>query len=111
MKRTKAMGKDTKFKTGQSGNPEATFKPGNRHRWQPGQSGNPSGKPLSRQKFEDAFYAALLAQGAPEEAASLLWESARAREPWAIQVLLQRVAPHTQQIKLTHEVQNGSGSV
>ena len=35
---------------------------------------------------------------------SLLWECARKREPWAVQALLQRLAPETKQIKLTHGV-------
>jgi hypothetical protein len=101
------MAKDTKFKPCQSGNPETRFKPGNPHRWQPGQSGNSSGLARSRLKFEELFYAALIEQGAPEEAASLLWECGRAREPWAVQALLQRLAPQTQQIKMTHEVEDG----
>jgi hypothetical protein len=100
------MVKNTKFKPRQSGNPETRFKPGNPHRWQPGQSGNPSGIAHSRLKFEEAFYAALIGQGAPEEAASTLWECFRAREPWAIQAILQRLAPPTQQVKLTHEVED-----
>ena len=100
------MTKNTKFKPRRSGNPETKFKPGNPHRWQPGQSGNPSGIARSRLKFEEAFYTALIDQGAPLEAASLLWECARAREPWAIQALLQRLAPDTQLIRLTHEEEN-----
>ena len=102
------MTKNTKFKPRRSGNPETKFKPGNPHRWQPGQSGNPSGTARSRLQFEEAFYTALIDQGAPLEAASLLWECARAREPWAVQALLQRLAPQTQQIKLTHEVEDGN---
>jgi len=102
------MTKNTTFKPRRSGNPETKFKPGNPHRWQPGQSGNPSGTSRSRVQFEEAFYTALIDQGAPLEAASLLWECARAREPWAVQALLQRLAPQTQQIKLTHEVEDGN---
>src|SRR2546422_325081 len=78
------MADHTKFQPGISGCPEKQFKPGNPHRWQPGQSGNPSGIPRSRLKFEQAFYTALIEQGAPVEAALLLWECARAREPWAV---------------------------
>jgi hypothetical protein len=100
------MAKDTNFKLGQSGNPKATFKSGNPYRWPAGHSGNPAGKSRSRLKFEEAFYTALLEQGAPEEAASLLWECARAKEPWALQALLQRLAPDIQQIKLTHGVED-----
>jgi len=96
--------KDTKFKPGQSGNPKEKFKAGNQYRWQPGQSGNPAGIARSRLQFEEAFYASLIEQGAADEAASLLWECARQREPWAIQALLQRLAPETKQIKLTRGV-------
>jgi hypothetical protein len=60
-------------------------------------------------KFEEGFYTALIEQGAPLEAALLLWECARAREPWAVQALLQRLAPETQRIKLTHEAENEPG--
>src|ERR1017187_1554599 len=100
----RSMKRDTKFKLGQSGNPQSTFKAGNKYRWRPGQSGNPVGIARSRLRFGECFYASLLEQGAAEEAASLLWESARKREPWAVQALLQRLAPETKQIKLTHGV-------
>jgi hypothetical protein len=71
-------------------------------------SGNPAGNPRARRAFEQAFYAAMLAEGTPEEAAQLLWKAARDRkEPWAIQALLQRLAPQITQVKLTHEVDNG----
>ena len=100
------MTKDTKFKPGQSGNPQTRFKPGNPHRWQPGQSGNPAGIARSRLKFEESFYAALLDRGSAEEVASLLWESARNREPWAIQAVLQRLAPEAKQIRVTHGLQD-----
>jgi len=103
----KTMAKDTRFKPGQSGNPETRFKPGNPHRWQAGQSGNAAGIPRSRLQFEETFYTELIAQGTAKEAALLLWQGARAREPWAVQALLQRLAPHTEQIKLTHEVEDG----
>ena len=96
------MAKDSKFKPGQSGNLQTRFKPGNQHRWQPGQSGNPDGIARSRLQFEESFYAALLERGSAEEVASLLWESARKREPWAIQAVLQRLAPEAKQIKVTH---------
>jgi len=96
------MANDSKFKPGQSGNPQTRFKPGNRHRWQPGQSGNPAGIARSRLLFEESFYTCLIEQGAPEEAAALLWECARNREPWAVQALLQRLAPETKQIHMTH---------
>ena len=98
------MTNDGRFKAGQSGNPQSTFKAGNKHRWQPGQSGNPAGLARSRLRFEECFYASLIEQGAAEEAASLLWESARKREPWAVQALLQRLAPETKQIRLTQGI-------
>src|SRR3954451_400554 len=98
------MANDTKFKPGQSGNSKTAFQAGNRFRWQPGQSGNPAGIARSRLRFEECFYASLIEQGAAEEAASLLWDCARKREPWAVQALLQRLAPETKQIKLTHGV-------
>jgi hypothetical protein len=102
------MAKNTKYHPGQSGNPTTQFQPGNRHRWQSGQSGNPNGVARNRLRFEEAFYAALIGQGAPEEVATLLWECARAREPWAVQVLLQRIAPEMKQIRLMHEGDDGT---
>jgi hypothetical protein len=96
------MASNSRFKPGESGNPTTTFKTGNRYRWQSGQSGNPAGIARSRLRFEEYFYASLIELGAAEEAASLLWECARKREPWAVQALLQRLAPETKQIKLTH---------
>jgi hypothetical protein len=98
------MAKRSKFQPGQSGNPQTTFKAGNRYRWQSGQSGNPAGIARSRLRFEESFYTALVEEGAPEEAASLLWECPRKREPWAVQALLQRLAPETKHVKLTHGV-------
>jgi len=98
------MAKSTKFSHGVSGCPDQKFKPGNPHRWQPGVSGNPSGKSKYRTQFEELFNEALITQGSPEEAARLLWEAARAKEPWAIQNICQRFAPQTQSLKLTHEV-------
>jgi hypothetical protein len=100
------MANDSRFKLGQSGNPQSTFKAGNKYRWQPGQSGNPAGLARSRLRFEECFYASLIEQGAAEEAASLLWVSARNREPWAVQALLQRLAPETKQIRLTQGVED-----
>jgi hypothetical protein len=104
------MTKNTKFKPGQSGNPRTKFGPGNPHRWPPGQSGNPAGIARSRLQFEQRFYHALLGQGTAEEAASLLWESVRKREPWAMQTLLQRLAPESKQIKVMHGVQDGAAT-
>lgn len=97
------MAKDTKYKPGRSGNPKTQFQPGNPYRWQPGQSGNPAGVARIRVEFEEALYRSLLEQGSPEEVSSLLWECARKHEPWAILALLQRAAPQTHQLKVTHD--------
>src|SRR5262245_56022423 len=97
------MPNETRFKPGKSGNPATTFKPGNSHRWLPGVSGNSAGKSKGRTRFEEAFNEALITQGGPEEAAKLLWEAARAREPWAIQNIIQRFAPQVQSLRLIHE--------
>ena len=86
---------NTRFKSGVSGNEAA--------KWKPGQSGNPAGKSKLRALFEDAFNEALITQGSPAEAAQLLWEAARAKEPWAIQELCRRFAPQTQSLHLIHE--------
>jgi hypothetical protein len=66
----------TRFKAGVSGNEAA--------KWKPAQSGNPAGKSKRRALFEDAFNEALITLGSPAEAAQLLWEAPRAKEPWAI---------------------------
>ena len=95
-----------RFEPGQSGNPDTTFKPGNQHRWVKGVSGNPGGKSRHRAQFEEAFNEALITEGSPEEAAKLLWEAARAKEPWAIQSICQRFAPRQQSLRLVHEVNN-----
>src|ERR1035441_252177 len=60
---------------------------------------DPRGRPLVTDRWR-----AIVHEVAAEEAASLLWECARKREPWAVQALLQRLAPETKQIKLTHGV-------
>ncbi len=91
---------DTQFKPGVSGCPAKILRPGHRFRWAPGQSGNPAGVPATRRAFEQAFYAALLGEGSPAEAARLLWECARAKEPWAVQLLLQRLAPQENTVRL-----------
>jgi hypothetical protein len=89
---------NTKFKPGVSGNETA--------KWKPGQSGNPAGKSKCRMQFEESFNEALISQGGPEEAAKLLWEAARSKEPWAIQELCRRFAPQTQSLHLIHEVED-----
>jgi hypothetical protein len=98
------MANNSKFKPGKSGSPATQFKPGNRFRWQPGQSGNPAGIARKRLLFEEKFFDCLIEQGSPEEAAALLWQYARDGEPWAIQALLQRLAPETKQIKVTQGI-------
>ncbi len=90
--------RDTRFKPGISGNEVA--------KWKPGQSGNPAGKSKRRTQFEEAFTEALITEGSPEEAARLLWEAARSKEPWAIQELCRRFAPQTQSLHLIHEVED-----
>jgi len=98
------MTKTNQFQPGKSGNPATSFKAGNPQRWVSGVSGNPSGKSKHRAYFEDAFNEALITEGSPEEAAKLLWEAARAKEPWAIQSICQRFAPQAQSLRLVHEV-------
>lgn len=72
-------------------------------------SGNPPGNPRARRAFEQAFYAALIGEGSPEEAAKLLWDAARNREPWAISNLLGRIAPTESRLKITtQEETNGT---
>ncbi len=90
------MKRDTKFRPRVSGNEAA--------KWKPGQSGNPSGKSKLRVQFEEDFNEALITEGGPGEAAKLLWEAARGKEPWAIQELCRRFAPQTESLHLVHEV-------
>jgi hypothetical protein len=40
--------------------------------------------------------------------ASLLWEFALKGEPWAIQILLQRLAPESKHIRVTHGAENAA---
>ena len=94
------MKRDTRFRPGVSGNETA--------KWKQGQSGNRAGKSKRRAQFEETFNEALITEGSPEEAAKLLWEAARAKEPWAIQELCRRFAPQAQSLQLIHEVENGT---
>jgi len=94
---------------GVSGCTEKKLKPGHPHRFQPGQSGNPAGVPQRRAEFERSFYEALMGHGSADEAARLLWECARTKEPWAVQLLLQRVAPQESKFKL--EVTRGQDEI
>jgi len=109
------MAKHTKFKPGVSGCREKQFQPGNPHRWQPGQSGNPSGIPRSRLKFEQAFYTALIEQGAPIEAASVTLENAESSENVRVALLPSIPSSDTQRATcvgcravVTAQVPNGS---
>ncbi|MGD0869472.1 MAG: hypothetical protein ABSB88_07980 [Bryobacteraceae bacterium] len=83
--------------------------PGHPWRFPPGQSGNPAGTSKRRVEFERLFYEALMGIGNPDEAARLLWESARAKEPWAVQMLLDRIAPKDTKLRL--EVSRGQDEV
>src|SRR5215467_3813394 len=87
------MAKNTRYRPGHSGSSGTKFKPGNPYQWTRGVSGNPSGKSRHRAQFEEAFNEALITEGNPQEAAKLLWEAARSKEPWAIQTLCQRFSP------------------
>jgi hypothetical protein len=69
-----------------------------------GEAFHPGWAPTMDTSRTEYFYAALIGQGTAEEAAALLWECARKHEPWAVQALLQRLAPETKQIRLTHGV-------
>ena len=66
-------------------------------------SGNPAGSVRARREFENSFYEALISEGGAAEAVKLLWTAAREKQPWAIQTLLQRLAPQTQSLHLVHE--------
>ena len=65
--------RNTRFKTGISGN-EST-------KWKPGQSGNPAGKSKHRAQFEEAFNEALITEGGPEEAAGCSGKQRAPRNP------------------------------
>jgi hypothetical protein len=78
------------------------------NRWREGISGNPAGVPAARRRFEAEFYAALIGEGSPEEAANLLWEAAREKEPWAVQALLARLAPQETKLKISTETNDAS---
>ena len=93
------MKRDTRFKPGVSGNETA--------KWKAGQSGNSAGKSKRRAQFEETFNEALITEGSAEEAAKLLWEAARSKEPWAIQELCRRFAPQTQSLRFIQEVEDG----
>ena len=66
-------------------------------------SGNLAGNSHSRRAFEQAFYQALMGEGSPDEAAKLLWDCARNKEPWALQNLLGRIAPQEARLRITPE--------
>jgi hypothetical protein len=97
-----------KWKKGESGNRAGCFKPGHPYRWPKGRSGNPSGKPQRRLQFEQAL-ADALAGDDPEsranELAELVWSAARKGEPWATQLLFQRLSPQPLAVRM--EVERG----
>ena len=70
--------------------------------WKPGQTGNPQGRPRRGQSFTEA----LREVGTPEELAQLVWASARKGEPWAVQLLFNRLEPQPTQLQLTQETNN-----
>src|ERR1039457_6555373 len=96
VKESSIMKRDTKFKPGVSGNEPA--------KWGPGQSVNPADKSTARARFHEPFNEALITQGSAEEAAQLLWQAARGKEPWAIQEVCRRFSPQTQSLHLIQEV-------
>ena len=53
------------------------------------------------------FTDAVEAKGTPAELAELAWKAARNGEPWAIQMIFNRLEPQTTQLKLTHEKSDG----
>ncbi len=72
--------------------------------WTKGRSGNPKGRPKRGHSFSDA----LDAKGTAEELAELAWKAAREGEPWAIQMIYNRLEPQSAQLNLTHEVNHGN---
>ena len=83
-----------KFLPGASANP-ATM-------WKPGQEGGGRSRSKLRRAFEEKFFDALTDTGSPEEAAELLWRAARKSEPWALTLLLSKIAPTPAEIHLRH---------
>lgn len=80
------------------------FWPAKKGRWIKGRSGNPKGHPKRGHTFSDA----LNAKRTPEELAELAWKAAREGQPWAIQMIYNRLEPQPAQLKLTHELDNGN---
>jgi hypothetical protein len=66
--------------------------------WRKGQSGNPRGRPRRGNSFSEA----LRSKGTPDELAEIAWKAARNGEPWAIQMIFNRMEPLTTQLFLTH---------
>jgi hypothetical protein len=72
-------------------------------RWQPGQSGNPLGKPARQVQFDQALADALTGddpEARANELAELVWKSARAGEPWAVQMLFARLSPQPLRVRM-----------
>src|SRR5580700_1275769 len=72
--------------------------------WGKGRSGNPKGRPKRGRTFSDA----LRAKGTADELAEIAWKAAREGEPWAIQMIYNRLEPQPAKLQLTHEVDNGN---
>jgi hypothetical protein len=68
-------------------------------RWTKGVSGNLRGRPKRNYTFTDA----LRAKGSPHELAELAWKAARDGQPWAIQMIYNRLDPKPAQLKLMTE--------
>src|SRR5579872_6323589 len=54
----------------------------------------------------NTFSDALRSKGTPEELAALAWKAARDGEPWAIQMIYNRLEPQSAHVQLTHEEDN-----
>lgn len=66
--------------------------------FQAGRSGNPGGKTKRQAQFEAALADALVSEDPAARAAELAeitWTAARKSEPWAVQLLFNRLAPQT----------------
>ena len=73
-------------------------------RWRKGQSGNPKGRP----QHDHTFTEALRAKGTPDELATLAWKAARQGEPWAIQMIFNRLEPLSAQVNISQEKSNAT---
>jgi hypothetical protein len=95
-----------KFKAGEHGSPKTELKPGNPHRWQRGQSGNPAGRSKAKVQFDRMLADALMSpdpEARAQELSDLIWKAARDGEPWAVQLLFQRLAPQPLNVRMEVE--------